>query len=183
MRTLTFGDRTISYDTGLDMLNNENTGDAQKRSFQSAERKVSVAYSDDSGAGSECSEDHEDVDIERKLIKPDMMALSQLLNFDEEEEDNLTDNDTDVSDDETKKSNIKWHKAIVKDLVNLKPYDTVLKRRHSVTSLGSTIAVSSLATGASRSGSHITNLNLSLSEVGHIRSVLVRAELEVSLAC
>ena len=48
------------------------------------ERKVSVPHSEaDSGAGSECSEDHEDVDTERKLIKPDMMAISQLLNFDE----------------------------------------------------------------------------------------------------
>ena len=99
MRTLTFGDRTISYDTGLDML--ENTGEVKEEikvktffSFSGqhmslppdklphGERKVSVPYSEaDSGVGSECSEDHEDV--ERKLIKPDMMAISQLLNFDE----------------------------------------------------------------------------------------------------
>jgi hypothetical protein len=47
------------------------------------ERKISIPYSEaDSGAGSD-SEDHEEVDNERKLIKPDMMAISQLLNFDE----------------------------------------------------------------------------------------------------
>ena len=77
------------------------------------ERKISIPYSEaDSGAGSDCSEDHEEVDNERKLIKPDMMAISQLLNFDEgckqsflvklvfqEEEDNLTESDNDDSDD------------------------------------------------------------------------------------
>ena len=47
---------------------------------------MSVPYSEaDSGAGSDCSEDHEEVDNERKLIKPDLMAISQLLNFDEVE--------------------------------------------------------------------------------------------------
>ena len=47
------------------------------------ERKISIPYSEaDSGAGSD-SEHHEEVDNERKLIKPDIMAISQLLNFDE----------------------------------------------------------------------------------------------------
>ena len=48
------------------------------------ERKISIPYSEaDSGAGSDCSEDHEEEDNERKLIKPDIMAISQVLNFDE----------------------------------------------------------------------------------------------------
>ena len=48
------------------------------------ERKVSMMYSDvDSGADSDCSEDREEGEKERKLIEPDMMAISQLLNFDE----------------------------------------------------------------------------------------------------
>ena len=43
-----------------------------------------MMYSDvDSGADSDCSEDREEVENERKLIKPDMMAISRLLNFDE----------------------------------------------------------------------------------------------------
>ena len=45
------------------------------------ERKISIPYSDvDSGAGSDYSEE---VENERKLIKPDKIAISQLLNFDE----------------------------------------------------------------------------------------------------
>ena len=35
----------------------------------------------DSGAGSDYSEDPEEVENERKLIKPDKIAISQLLNF------------------------------------------------------------------------------------------------------
>jgi hypothetical protein len=48
---------------------------------------------DYSGSASVCSEDHEDTDMgperlltregSRKLIKPDLLAMSQLLNFDE----------------------------------------------------------------------------------------------------
>jgi hypothetical protein len=49
---------------------------------------------DYSGSASVCSEDHEDSDLgperlqlsregSRKLIKPDLLAMSQLLNFDE----------------------------------------------------------------------------------------------------
>ena len=81
MRTLRLGDRTISYDTGLDMVHtpySRNSGNFE------GERKVSVPYSEaDSGVGSDCCEDHEEVENERRLIKPDMMAISQLLNFDE----------------------------------------------------------------------------------------------------
>ena len=55
------------------------------RVLQDPQRKISIPYSEaDSGAGSDCSEDHEEVENERKLIKPDMLAISQLLNFDEE---------------------------------------------------------------------------------------------------
>jgi len=186
MRTITFGDRTISYDTGLDMLHN--TGPT--RSLPT-ERKVSVPYSEaDSGAGSDCSEDHEEVDNERKLIKPDMMAISQLLNFDEEEEDDLTDSDSDESEDNSAKQNFKWQKAIVKDLASLTNGDTTLKRRHSISKCESVIlkpeSRKKSPTASSKqafpvgpsAGAGVPTLNLSLSEVGHIRSVLVRAEIE-----
>ena len=56
---------------------------------------TSSSEADYSGTASVCSEDHEDNDIvgtaerlltregSRKLIKPDLLAMSQLLNFDE----------------------------------------------------------------------------------------------------
>jgi len=186
MRTITCGDRTISYDTGLDMLHN--TGPT--RSLPT-ERKVSVPYSEaDSGAGSDCSEDHEEVDNERRLIKPDLMAISQLLNFDEEDEDDLTDSDNDESEETSTNQNFKWQKAIVKDLASLNNGDSKLKRRHSISKCESVIlnpeSKSKSPTASSKqafpvgpsSCMGVPTLNLSLSEVGHIRSVLVRAEIE-----
>ena len=69
--------------TGWGTWNNTQHFSGPSRSLPT-ERKISIPYSEaDSGAGSDCSEDHEEVDNERKLIKPDMMAISQMLNFDE----------------------------------------------------------------------------------------------------
>ena len=184
---------------------------SEKIFLEREDSQHSVPYSEaDSGAGSECSEDHEDVDTERKLIKPDMMAISKLLNFDEvqivmggvkcavsidfqEEEDDLTDSETEESDYKSAKSNVKWQKAIVKDLASLTTGDPVLERRHSISKCESAtlkpsasekqdcFPFSSLTavSGVPSLGTHNSTLNLSLSEVGHIRSVLVRAELEV----
>ena len=184
---------------------------SEKRFLDREDSQYSVPYSEaDSGAGSECSEDHEDVDTERKLIKPDMIAISKLLNFDEvqivmggvkcavsidfqEEEDDLTDSETEESDYKSAKSNLKWQKAIVKDLASLTTGDPVLERRHSISKCESATLKPSASEkqdrfpfcsltavpGVHSLGTHNSTLNLSLSEVGHIRSVLVRAELEV----
>jgi hypothetical protein len=172
------------------------------------ERKVSIPYSEaDSGAGSDCSEDHEEVDNERKMIKPDMMAISQMLNFMryeqwvvcrvfvmlafQEEEDDLTDSDNDDSDDNPTKQNFKWQKAIVKDLASLNTGDSLLKRRYSISKCESVIInpeskKKNLTASSNKAfpvgptvGLGVPTLNLSLSGVGHIRSVLVRAEIEV----
>ena len=82
MRTLTFGDRTISYDVGLDTF-------AVTEAVETQERKVSVAGSDsaDSGVGDtgDTVGDHEEEleNGERRVIRPDDSAVRQLLNFDE----------------------------------------------------------------------------------------------------
>ena len=81
MRTLTFGDRTISYDVGLDTI-------AVQEETSEQERKVSVAGSEsaDSGVGDtgDHEEDQRDQETgERRVIRPDDSAVRQLLNFDE----------------------------------------------------------------------------------------------------
>ena len=62
MRSIRIGGRSISYDMG----NN---------------------FEPDSGTGSVCSDYFEDVDVEKevvkKMIKPDILTMSKLLNFDE----------------------------------------------------------------------------------------------------
>ena len=78
----------------------------------------------------------------------------------------------------------------MKDLANLDSGEVKVKRRHSiskcetvkVSQTGSEVRVGgSLGRGTSYSSTIATpTLNLSLCEVGHIRSVLVRAEIEVS---
>jgi len=141
MRTLTFGDRTISYDTGLNCV--DKTGDLgssrfQRRVVDMEENIRSSPFSEaDSGAGSDYSEDQEednkDAKDKRQLIKPDHMAMSQLLNFDEEEEDDLTDSDnTDDEEGDTVRNRCKWKKAIVKDLTNIDTKGKKLSRRHTI---------------------------------------------------
>ena len=89
MRTLTFGDRSISYNEANDDL-------ADSVSEQSSEHDNDYSYpssiypcSDlDSGVGDEredvcCEEPKENVDSDRKVIKPDLKAIEELTNFDE----------------------------------------------------------------------------------------------------
>ena len=107
----------------------------------------------------------------------------------QEEEDDLTDSDNDSdSDGNPTKQNFKWQKAIVKDLASLNTGDSLLKRRHSISKCESVIlkpesknkSPSKQAFPVRHNvGAGVPTLNLSLSEVGHIRSVLVRAEIEV----
>jgi len=112
----------------------------------------SVATGSDSGAtgsdrsdysGSVCSDDHDEETTSeprlaregsRKLIKPDFSALSQLLNFDEEEEDDLEDEELEDynAPSETAPSPTEWHKTVVKDLTS-STNDRCLDRRHSIT--------------------------------------------------
>ena len=108
----------------------------------------------------------------------------------QEDEDDLT--DSDEEEDKPRKENIKWKKAIVKDLASLDKGDATVKRRHSISKCETVIVRDDTSeVGLARSSGRGTNcssntvtptLNLSLCEVGHIRSVLVRAETEVSPA-
>ena len=50
----------------------------------------------------------------------------------QEEEDDLTDSDSDDVVDNPANQSFKWQKAIVKDLASLKTCDSILKRRHSI---------------------------------------------------
>lgn len=142
MRTLTFGDRTISYDTGLNCVDKA-AGDLgssrfQRRVVDMEENIRSSPFSEaDSGAGSDYSEDQEedkDAKDKRQLIKPDHMAMSQLLNFDEEEEEDLTDSDVDNDDEDRNnvRNRCKWKKAIVKDLTHIDTKGKKLSRRHTI---------------------------------------------------
>ena len=71
MRTLTIGDRSISYAAAAEEEAEAEAGDCV---YPSSDR--------DSGVG-----DTEDVccsvDTERRIIKPDLQAIRQLTNFDE----------------------------------------------------------------------------------------------------
>ena len=109
----------------------------------------------------------------------------------QEDEDDLTDSDNDESEETSTNQNFKWQKAIVKDLASLNNGDSKLKRRHSISKCESVIlnpeSKSKSPTASSKqafpvgpsSCMVVPTLNLSLSEVGHIRSVLVMAEIEV----
>jgi len=191
MRTLTFGDRTISYDAGLDTcmstVSATNTASSYKLSgsqYEMSERKVSVAKSESADSGVEGDVDAENVEneeiSERKVIAPDDFAVRELLNFDEEEEDDYIEDESDVDNADSANThpearnqsifNKKWRQAVVKDL-------TLGKGGHSS---GSGIVRSdSLDKVLTTPGDGI-DVQLSLKEVGHIRRVLARAELETS---
>ena len=80
----------------------------------------------------------------------------------------------------------------MKDLASLDKGDATVNRRHSISKCETVIVRDDTSeVGLARSSGRGTNcssntvtptLNLSLCEVGHIRSVLVRAETEVSLS-
>jgi len=189
MRTLTFGDRTISYDAGLDTINTEEATTASEfvLSDSSSERKVSVAKSEsaDSGVGAdtlEIQDDNDQDDIsetERRVIRPDDFAVRELLNFDEEEEDDYNESDTDDDDDARNRSkearnpslyNKKWRQAIVKDLT----------LRNNTGEGGQPLTRSDSLDRVLSAAGDKSEVKLSLREVGHIRRVLARAELEAS---
>lgn len=153
MRTLTFGDRSISYDIGLNCVATQPglTEQSRTRVLDSDESTSTPGSSDRSDySGSVCSDDRASDDGQddggtelrlsrqgsRKLIKPDISAMSQLLNFDEEDEDELEDDDDDDTENNeasvTAPSPTEWHKTVVKDLTS-KSSDRSLDRRHSIT--------------------------------------------------
>jgi len=170
MRSLTIGDRTISYDTGLNYVTSPMHSDMSQSQFSDGtdspgdvtDPGTSTSTSseaDYSGTASVCSEEHEDYDGSlgregsRKLIKPDLLAMSQLLNFDEEEEDDLESEED--CDEEKSASPTDWQKAVVKDLAQ-QSTETV-KRRHSISLCQNSYrrknSTSNSSTGASTSPS------------------------------
>jgi len=173
MRSLTFGDRTISYDVGLNNI---------------GEDHPFAILEDDSGTGSVCSEYQEEMEVERervkKRIQPDILAMTKLLNFNEDDEDGLSDNE---SDETAVQNSSTWQKNIMKDLSLLPASLPSLSRRHSVclcqTSLHGVSPWGEAMQGKTRDGSReerkkSTTLSLKLEEVKHIRSVLSKARLE-----
>lgn len=149
MRTLTIGDRTISYDTGLNDSGLHYGGQSPTNSSASSRIRgaedvtetsevgstSTSSEADFSGTASVCSEE-DGVEVcslgrdgSRKLIKPDLLAMSQLLNFDEEEEDELESED-DVDDDKKATSPTDWQKTVVKDLAH--QIHEKVERRHSI---------------------------------------------------
>ena len=63
----------------------------------------------DSGTGSVCSDYLEEVETEKfevvkKMIKPDVSVMTKLLNFNEEDEDDLTDTDDDETNEKIRVS-------------------------------------------------------------------------------
>ena len=111
-------------------------------------------------------------------------VLDILVDVLQADEDDLTDSE----DEEEKpmKDNFKWQKAVVKDLANLKSSDNKVKRRHSISNCVTVIKNeegrgAEILGSSCNSSSLVPTLNLSLCEVGHIRSVLVKAEIEVSV--
>jgi len=211
LRTLTFGDRTISYDTGLNFAPKYGgSGEPGRfaRRIVAREDSVRSTHSEwDSGAGSDCSEGaseveekeeegrdksisevkqvtREEEETDRRVIKPDICAISQLLNFDEEEE-----NDLSSEEEEGEEEKRRWRCALVKDLTTTGR--SGLTRRHSVT-LCTNKSTSTAADQVSKSSKKcskqpapvkeeppaLATLDLNLEEVAHIRSVLTRAELD-----
>jgi len=141
----------------------------------------------DSGTGSVCSDYTEDGEVAeaavKRRIQPDDLAISKLLNFNEEEdEDELTDSDDNDVEDE----------VIVQEDEGSSPFENFvslcpsslsgsvpsLLRRHSLAGAGT--APASLAeVGAGHTRQAVEPVvNLRLGELQHIRSVLGKAKLE-----
>ena len=86
-------------------------------------RKISCAFSEtDSGVDVENEEDSIENNVEKKMIRPDQDIISRLCNFDEEEEDEISEvSDSDHDDSE----------GVVDDKVNL----SLLELKHIMSSL------------------------------------------------
>jgi len=116
MRTLTFGDRSISYNEGSDDVNSEHehiehTDDDNDTDKDDSYPSSIYPCSDiDSGVCEDvCCDEHRDtlenvVETERKIIKPDVTAIREMTNFDEDEDDDLTE-ESDEDNDSLEESN------------------------------------------------------------------------------
>ena len=88
MRTLTFGDRSISYNEANDDLADSVSEQSEHENDYSYPSSIYPCSDLDSGVGDEredvcCEEPKENVDSDRKVIKPDLKAIEELTNFDE----------------------------------------------------------------------------------------------------
>eukprot|EP00096_Caligus_rogercresseyi_P009932 TRINITY_DN3480_c0_g1_i1.p1 TRINITY_DN3480_c0_g1~~TRINITY_DN3480_c0_g1_i1.p1 ORF type:complete len:422 (-),score=112.15 TRINITY_DN3480_c0_g1_i1:338-1603(-) len=202
-RTLTFGDRTISYDAGMDRYDGDSG--VRPRRIQ-AENDASDDQADD-GIGTsdddETSVSEESSSLKpRVIIKPDPSLIGQLMNFDEEEEYEDDEEDSGDVTDSTKSN--QWQKTVAKDLLELSPRS--LERRHSISLCtnprknssssnppptsaynnpdGSKPPISSKnpypedESPTYQASEELPTCELQLEEVAHIRSVLTKAELE-----
>merc|ERR1719392_127129 len=165
-------DHVISGNTSQDAV--KTSSDLQ---YEMSERKVSVAKSEsaDSGVGAdniENQDDHEESnEIEqRRVIRPDDVAVRELLNIDEDDAQNRLGEANNQS-----VFNKKWRQAIVKDLTRSNSRGRSGQQQSS-SSLTRSDSLDQVLTSAVEQG----NVKLSLQEVGHIRRVLARAELETS---
>ena len=92
LRTLTFGDRSISYNDSSDVAAEPSEGKHDTSTVDDHNELDSSIYtcSDiDSGVGEDvCCDERRDnienvVENERKIIRPDVSAIRELTNFDE----------------------------------------------------------------------------------------------------
>jgi len=91
-------DSEISTHTSSeDGISLEDKSSSQDKDSSLMSRKISVAFSEtDSGVDVGGSEEESlDTGVEKKVIRPDHEIISRLCNFDEEEEDELSDDDDD----------------------------------------------------------------------------------------
>jgi len=167
-----FSDRTISYDTGLNLMKPVKTGliqiDVDEDEFvimphngatvarKPAIKKIStdsgtdqthddgIGTSDDETNSNSSSTESKSEELSnspnmaqsRRVIKLDLAAMSQLLAFDEEEEEDLVESEEDeIKPNGVNSSHNKaWRKTIAKDLAKLARNDkSQLRRRHSIT--------------------------------------------------
>ena len=86
MRTLTFGDRSISYNEATDDPGDSVSERSDHETEYSYPSSIYPCSDMDSGVGDDredvCCE-NESVETDRKVIKPDLKAIEELTNFDE----------------------------------------------------------------------------------------------------
>ena len=89
MRTLTFGDRSISYNEANDDPGDSVSELSEHDNDYSYPSSIYPCSDLDSGVGDEredsvyCEEHKENVETDRKVIKPDLKAIEELTNFEE----------------------------------------------------------------------------------------------------
>jgi len=192
-RTLTFGERSISYDT--EHLTEDSLGGCFPQRVIEPDVDLSEV---DSGAPSDFSESDEDIDgvgeeaketSMKQLITPDVLDMCQLLNFNEDEDDSSVE---EVTRSENASDPCEWKKAVVKDLTHHIGKKTNVYRRHSVSDCRKELATNYVSGGPTFStdvglqdpgvlcaeNKEPATLHLNLREISHIRSVLTKAQLE-----